>query len=162
MCWNIVKVQPQCEYICASRLTRDGYEIFLPETRRWFRPRRKRRPILAAKPAFSGYLFLNVIKKHYPTDIHKGHLLCVGGELAEVSDIEIEALRARGYLSDEFEAAKPSRPRHARGATVTASHDLLGSIRGRILESGGGQVRLELDNGMVISLPSIMIQGHAA
>ena len=51
--WYVIRTRPQCEYVAAEALERDGFEFFFPCVRKR-RPRASR----ADTPLFPGYIFL--------------------------------------------------------------------------------------------------------
>jgi transcriptional antiterminator NusG len=54
--WHVLQTRSQCEQQVHDHLAEEGYEVFLPRTRRWTAPNGEQR--LCGAPLFPGFLFL--------------------------------------------------------------------------------------------------------
>jgi len=54
--WHVLQTRAQCEQSVYDHLAEEGYEVFLPRTRRWTAPDGEQR--LCGAPLFPGLLFL--------------------------------------------------------------------------------------------------------
>jgi hypothetical protein len=119
----------------SDRPERDGFEIYVPLIRRWTKPRRKRKPILSARPAFGPYWFMRagIVPLRMPT---KTRLLCLDGQYCEVADDEIARLQQREFLEDENIQAQRRKAIRV-GSKVSAHSDLFGDIDGTLVANGG-------------------------
>jgi hypothetical protein len=90
-------------------------------------------------------------------------LLVVAGELAEVSDREVDAImERRPFLIDEYVDKKSRRARHRKGEIISAKHSIFGAVQGTVIEESATHVRVELCNDMALTLPANMIAPEPA
>ena len=157
-CWRLIQTQPNVELETARRLERDGHEAFVPLSRYWSRPHRKRRPVLVTRSAFGPYVFAE--SQHPPVEIYHGHIVHFGDQYLHIPPEEIAKLRATPFIVDQADQRKKKRPQ--RGHKVTSAHPVFGQISGVIISVSGRTATIELDvNHMRIQLPVDLLKEAA-
>jgi len=155
LCWRLIQTQANVEIEAARRLEADGFEVFVPLSRYWCRPRHKRRPILVTRSAFGPYFFCE--SQHPPVEIYRGHVVHFGDQYIHIRDEEVAKLLAQPFVIDE--SVTKARKRFACGAAVTGKHALFGVIDGTIVSVNGRCAVVELSiNRMRVQLPLGLLQ----
>ena len=131
-----------------------GFEAFVPLSRYWTRPHRKRRPILVTRSAFGPYVFCE--SRHPPVDIYRGRLVHFGDQYIHIPEEEVAKLRATPFVVDQ---STQVRRKPQRGRKVASRHPVFGPISGVVISVSGRSALVELDvNHMRVSLPVDLLQ----
>lgn len=95
--WHVIQTRAQCEQSVHDHLAGEGYEVYLPRTRRWTTPQGEQR--LCGAPLFPGFLFLRgTLDRDAYDDVRRtrGLIAVLGngpGQCALLPEAEMETIR---------------------------------------------------------------------
>jgi transcriptional antiterminator RfaH len=96
MDWYVVQTHTNSEAKAAEHLRRQGYEVYLPQMRRWRSHARRRE--LVARPLFPRYLFVNFDPEHARwrsilSTLGVASMICHGEKPSHVPEGVVEEIR---------------------------------------------------------------------
>ena len=138
--WHVIKTEPQAEYLAASELDHDGFEVFLPCVKVTY----SRRGHLDT-PIFPGYLFLRHDPEtaEWPT-FRAGHRILgwvkFGGEVPSLPDEivfdikkRVEAINSGGGIWQQFQPGErveiASKSVQSLGEVIEAARSPQGRVK---------------------------------
>jgi transcription antitermination factor NusG len=145
--WRVFYTAPRAEKRCEDRLERQGVEVLLPKAvviRQWSDRKKK-----VVEPLFRNYIFARVDERERLQVLQaQGIVRCVsfGGQLADVSEGEIEALRIA--QREPHRLTVVDLPLPEIGEQVVVTEGPLRDLKGEVTEHRG-------ETHLIVRIPAI-------